>query len=90
MTNEIFTDPEAPAEEWVDVRMTDRDEGEWDVDLVVVGGQVEYVDLRVRPGLLASFVACLLDDVGDERAASILADVVDRTGVDPRDAPVDE
>lgn len=82
MTDEVFTDPDEDADEWVDVRMTDPDEGEWDVDVVVVGGQVEYVDLRIRPELLAEFVDCLVDDVGDERARAILTDVADRNGVD--------
>lgn len=33
MTDEIFTEPEDTADEWVDIRMTDPEEGEWDVDL---------------------------------------------------------
>ena len=84
--NETFTDPDDGREEWVDVRMTDPDEGEWDVDLVVVDGCVEYVDLRVKPDHLAAFVECLVDDVGDDRAGEILTDVADRNGVDVDDA----
>lgn len=66
----------------VDVRMTEPEAGEWDVDVVVVEGQVEYVDLRVKPDLLAAFVECLVDDVGDRRAGAVLADVADRADVD--------
>jgi hypothetical protein len=83
MTDEPFVEPGAPSEEWVDVRMTDPDEGEWDVDVVVAGGRVEYLDLRIRPELLASFVECLVDDVGDERAARVLARVAEDRDVDP-------
>jgi hypothetical protein len=86
MTDEPFVEPGEPSEGWVDVRMTDPDEGEWDVDLVVAGGRVEYLDLRVRPALLASFVECLVDDVDDERAARVLAHVAERRDVDPGDA----
>jgi len=71
--NKAFTDPEDSTENRVDVRMTGPDEGEWDVDLVVVDGRVDYVDLRVRPKPLAPFVECLLDDIDDERANSLLA-----------------
>jgi hypothetical protein len=69
-------------DEWVDVGMSDPDEGEWGVDVVVVGGRVEYLDLRIRPELLASFSECLVDDVGDERAEEVLAEVADRQDVD--------
>ncbi len=82
MSQNAFTDPDESDGEWVDVRMTDPDEGEWDVDAVVVGGRVEYVDLHVRPDVVAGFVDCLLDDVGDDRAAEILRDVAERQGVD--------
>lgn len=85
MPNEIFTDPESPADEWADIRMTDPEAAEWDVDFVVAGGEVGYVDLRIRPELLASFIGCLLDDVDDDRAGAILADVADRTDIDLRD-----
>lgn len=84
MTDEVFTDAGAD-EEWVDVRMTDPDEGEWDVDVVVAGGQVKYVDLRVKPELLASFVECLVDDLGSRRAERILSAVADRRGLDGAD-----
>ena len=80
--SETFTDPDDASEEWVDVRMTDPDEGEWEVDVVVVDSQVEYVDLRIKPDHLAAFVECLVDDVGDDRAREILADVADRNDVD--------
>ena len=82
MSQNAFTDPDESDDEWVDVRMTDPDEGEWNVDAVVVDGRVEYVDLHVRPDVVAGFVDCLLDDVGDDRAAEILADVAGRQGVD--------
>lgn len=75
----------AAPEEWVDVRMTEPGAGEWDLDLVVVGGRVEYADLRVRPDLVASFVECLVADVSDERASEVLATVARRQGIDPDD-----
>jgi hypothetical protein len=72
MSDELFTDPEESRDEWVDVRMTDPDEGEWDVDVVIVEGTVEYVDLRIRPELLTDFVDCLADDVGERRVEALL------------------
>ena len=75
MSKEVFTEPDDTAENWVDVRMTDPEEGEWDVDLVVVDGQVNYVDLRIRPELLRGFVECLIDDIGDDQAAAILSEL---------------
>jgi hypothetical protein len=81
MPNEIFTDPETPAEEWADIRMTDPEAEEWDVDFVVAGGEVGYVDLRIRPELLTSFIGCLIDDVDDDQAGAILADVAERKNV---------
>jgi hypothetical protein len=83
MAEDVFTEPDDTTEGWVDVRMSDPDEGEWDVDVVVVEGRVEYLDLRVRPELLASFIECLVDDVGEERAEEVLAEVADRQDVDP-------
>lgn len=77
-----FETPDDAGERWVDVRMTDPDEGEWDIDLVVADGRVEYVDLRVRPGLLTAFLDCLVDDVGEERAREVLAGVAERRGID--------
>lgn len=53
--------------------MNNPDAGEWDIDVVVVEGQVKYVDLRIRLPLLAAFVDCLIADVGDEQASTILA-----------------
>lgn len=82
MPNEIFTDPESPSDEWADIRMTDPERKEWDVDFVVAGGRVGYVDLRVRPDHLAAFIGCLIDDVDNERAGAILADVAERNDVD--------
>lgn len=67
-------------DEWVDIRMTDPEAGEWEVDTVVIDGQVQYVDLRIRPELLASFVDCLIDDVDSERARSVLETVAERRG----------
>ena len=84
MTDEVFTDAEA-GEVWVDVRMTSPEKSEWDVDLVVSGGQVEYVDLRVKPDHLAAFVDCLVDDVGADRAGRILSTVADRQDIDRLD-----
>lgn len=86
----VFEDPDADtdADEWVDVRMTNPEEEEWDVDIVVVNGQVEYVDLRVRPELLAPFLDCLVNDISDDRAHDILTTLAERYGVDidPPDA----
>lgn len=90
MTDERFTEPETTREDWVDVRMKNPEEGEWDVDVVVVGGQVEYVDLRVRPELLTEFIDCLVDDVGAERASSILSTVADRKEIDLQRDSVDD
>jgi len=67
-------------DEWVDIRMTDPEAGEWEVDTVVLDGRVQYVDLRIRPELLSSFVDCLVDDVGDERARAVLETVAERRG----------
>ncbi|GGK59709.1 hypothetical protein [Haloarcula sebkhae] len=83
--NDVFTETDEPAESWVDVRMTDPDEGEWDVDVVIAEKQVEYVDLRIRPALLDGFLDCLFDDLSDERAQSLLAATMERQGVDLAD-----
>jgi hypothetical protein len=83
--DDVFTETDDPAESWVDVRMTDPDEGEWDVDVVIAEKQVEYVDLRIRPALLEGFLDCLFDDLADERAQSLLAATLERQGVDPAD-----
>jgi hypothetical protein len=72
-----FTEPDDSSEEWADVRMSDPEEGEWDIDAVVMDGRVEYVDLRIRPELLGSFVECLLADVGERRAAALLSELTD-------------
>lgn len=80
--DETFTDPDDAHEEWVDVRMTDPDAGEWDIDAVVVDGCVEYVDLRIDPKHLSALVECLVEDVDDDRAGEVLADVADRNGID--------
>lgn len=82
MANKIFTDPEDTAEEWADIRMTNPEEGEWDVDLVVVDGQVNYVDLRVRPELLTGFVECLIDDISDDQASTLLTEIAERKDID--------
>ncbi|EMA20700.1 hypothetical protein [Haloarcula argentinensis] len=81
--NDVFTETDEPAESWVDVRMTDPDEGEWDVDVVIAEKQVEYIDLRIRPALLEGFLDCLFDDLSDERAQSLLAATMERQGIDP-------
>ncbi len=85
MTDETFTEPPEPDEEWVDVRMNDPGTSGWKVDMVVDEGHVEYVDLRVRPDLLADFFTRLVGDVDDDRAERALAAVADRRGVDPGD-----
>lgn len=90
MSANKFTAPDATDDEWADVRMQDPDEGEWDVDVVVAGGRVEYVDLRIRPDHLAPFIDCLFDDVGPERANAILSQVADSTERDPDHESVDD
>lgn len=65
-------------DEWVDIRMTDPEAGEWEVDTVVLDGRVQYVDLRIRPELLASFVDCLVADVDDDQARDVLETVARR------------
>lgn len=90
MANGIFTEPDDTHERWVDVRMSDPEKGEWDVDVVVVNGRVEYVDLRVRPEALSEFMECLIDDVGDQRADTIVREVIDRKGLDVRGDTADE
>jgi len=85
MTDETFTEIDDDAAEWVDVRMTDPEAGEWDIDVVVADGQVEFVDLRIAPALLAGFIDCLVDDVADTRAREILAEAARKQGLDPDD-----
>jgi hypothetical protein len=68
--------------DWVDVRTTDPQKGEWDIDAVVADGRVEHVDLRVRPGLLTGFLGCLVEDPDDEGAARVLQRLADRQGVE--------
>ena len=85
MSEELFTDPEDSSEDWVDVRMTDPDAGEWDVDMVVVEGKVEYDDLRILPELLTDYVYCLAEDVGEERVETLLSKLQARTTSDEDD-----
>lgn len=73
--------------DWVDVRMTDPEEGEWAVDSVIFDGRLEYLDLRVRRDLLASFVACLLDDLDDSAAETVLAEAASLLGVETGGRP---
>ena len=70
------------ADEWVDVRMTDPEEGEWTADSVVIDGRMEYLDLKVRTDLLASFVACMLGDLDADTAESVLAEAAELIGVE--------
>lgn len=82
MSDDVFTDPTEATEDWTDVRMTDPDAGEWDVDVVVAGGRVEFVDLRIRPNLLEDFVDCLIDDVDEQHGRKILETVADRQNIE--------
>ena len=84
-----FEAPDEPSDGWADVRMTDPDVGEWEIDAVVMDGRVEYVDLRIKPELLTGFLTCLLDDVDDERADAILSRVRARRGLDPAESDDD-
>jgi hypothetical protein len=85
MTDDVFTETDDATDGWVDVRMTDPDAGEWDVDVVVAGGRVEFVDLRIRPALLAGFLDCLVTDLSEGRARDLLADAARKQGVEPTD-----
>lgn len=87
MVEDVFRDAEDSGDEWADVRMVDPTEGEWDIDLIVGGGQVEYVDLRIKAELLVEFIDCLVEDVGHEQAGRILSEVVKRSDVEIRDLP---
>lgn len=69
-------------DEWIDVRMTDPEEGEWDADVIVLDGEVQCLDLRIRPELLGSFVVCLVSDAGPERARAVVERLADRHGLD--------
>jgi len=81
-TDDMFTGPEDTSDGWVDVRMTNPEKEEWDIDLVVVDGQVDYVDVRIRPDLLDAFVDCLVGDLGEERAGELLAGLAERNDID--------
>lgn len=87
---DVFTDPDDTTDEWVDVRMTDPDAGEWDIDVVVAEGRVEFVDLRIRPALLAGFIDCLVDDVAATRAREILAETARKHGIEVGDLTTEE
>ncbi len=82
MSEETFTEPEEPDDDWVDVRMVDPDQGEWDVDFVVIDGQVNYVDLRIRPELLQGFVECLIGDLDRDQASQLLSTIADKKDID--------
>jgi hypothetical protein len=82
MVDEPFTDPEEIHEDWADGRMTDPEEEEWDLDVVVLDERVEYVDLRIKPELLVDFVDCLIQDAADDRAEAVLAAVAERNGIE--------
>lgn len=89
MTDETFTEPENKPDEWADVRMTDPEKGEWDVDFVVEGGQVKYMDLRVRPELLTAFVDCLLNDITDEQIRTFLTNMAADRNIDLKELTAD-
>jgi len=80
--DDVFTETDAAAGEWVDVRMTDPDAGEWDIDVVVDSGRVEFVDLRIDPTLLTGFIDCLIQDVAEDRAREIVEETAAKHGVD--------
>ena len=90
MTDEVFTGTEDDMDNWVDVRMINPEEGEWNVDFVVVDGQVNYVDLRIRPEVLAGFVDCLIDDTDTDQAKRILTTIAERKNIDLSAQPEDE
>ncbi|MDX1744341.1 MAG: hypothetical protein R3324_00250 [Halobacteriales archaeon] len=82
MADEVFTDPEGTDDAWVDVRMTNPEEGEWDVDIVIVDGRVNYVDLRIRPELLEGFLDCLIDDISRDRGRKLLTTMAERNDIE--------
>lgn len=69
-------------DKWIDVRMTDPEEGEWDADVIVLDGQVQCLDLRIKPELLGSFVECLLGDAESERTRAVVERLADHHGLD--------
>jgi hypothetical protein len=83
MSTLASTDP--TTDEWVDIRMTDPEAGEWELDAVVVDGRMEHVDLRVREDLVASFVECLAEDLSRSQRAALL-DRLSEEGADDVDA----
>jgi len=85
MTDDVFTEADDATDGWVDARMPDPDAGECDIDVVVASGRVEFVDLRIKPALLAGFIDCLVEDVAESRARDILAEAARKQGVDPAD-----
>jgi len=85
MTDDVFTEPDDTTDGWVDVRMTDPDAGEWDIDVVVAEGRVEFVDLRIDPALLSDFLDCLVADLGEPRARDIVVEAARKQGVEPSD-----
>ncbi|WP_277542234.1 hypothetical protein [Haloarcula laminariae] len=89
-TEDVFTEPDDTSDDWVDVRMTDPETGEWDIDVVVAEGRVAFVDLRIEPSLLAGFIDCLVDDVSDARAREILVEAARKRGIEPADLATEE
>ena len=82
MSDDRFTTPDEASGDWVDVRMQDPDEGEWELDAVVLDGQVEYVDLRIRPELLTSFVGCFVEDLDDAESRTMLSTLAARHDIE--------
>lgn len=59
------------------------------MDFVVVDGQVNYVDLRIRPELLDGFIECLIDDLGKDRTSRMLTEIAERKHIDLSTQPED-
>lgn len=89
-TDDVLAESDDTTDERVDVRMTDPDAGEWDIDVVVAEGRVEFVDLRIRPALLAGVIDCLVDDVDETRARKILAEAARKQGIEAVDPMTEE
>lgn len=70
--------------------MNAPEEGEWDVDVVVLDGRVECVELRIRASVLADFVDCLADDAGPERTRAVVERLAAGEGATPADAETAE
>jgi hypothetical protein len=78
---------DARTDDWADVELSDPTAGEWDLDTIVAGGDVEYVALRIRRDLVASFVDCLVEDLPASQAQSVVDSLAATYGSTDSSAP---